>query len=126
MSHTPRIQFNVLSRTNVPLDEVFNICLDQLYDSELLPSPFPRAVCTNMICMAAKNVQFSFNDLMFDKIDGVAMKNPLGQILANIYVGYYGNSLLFRNQTKTLAYYRSMVFFLFFHLKIMLIVSSRR
>ena len=32
--------------TNVPLNEVLNICLDQLYNSELLP--FPRAV----LCMS--------------------------------------------------------------------------
>ena len=55
---------------NVPLEEVLNICLDQLYNSELLPPPLPRAVCNDMLCNATMNAQFSFNDFMFRQIDG--------------------------------------------------------
>ena len=73
---------------NVIFDELFFICLDQLYISDLLPSPFQRSDCNNMLCMATKNVQLSFNDLMFCQIDGVAMGSPLDLILAQIFVGY--------------------------------------
>ena len=38
-----------------------------------------------MLCMTTKNVQISFNNLMFLQIDGVAMGSPLGPNLANIF-----------------------------------------
>ena len=42
---------------------------------------------------------------MFCQTDSVAMASPLGPILANIFVGYYENSLLLDN-SKLLAYNR--------------------
>ena len=89
------VSFDIKSLfTNVQLDEVLNISLDQLYNFDLLPPPFPRSVCNYMLCMATKNVQLSFNNLMFRQIDGVARGSPLGSILAKIFVGYYENCLL--------------------------------
>ena len=38
--------------------------------------------------MVTSGVEFSFNDVMFRQIDGVAMGSPLGPVLANIFVGY--------------------------------------
>ena len=43
---------------------------------------------------------------MFRQIDSVAMGSSLGPILANIFVGYYENSLLSLDNSKPLAYYR--------------------
>ena len=39
--------------------------------------------------MVTTGVEFSFNDIMYKQIDGVAMGSPLGPVLANIFVGYH-------------------------------------
>ena len=54
---------------------------------------------------ATKSVEFSFNNVMYRQIDGVAMGSPLGPALANMFVGYY-ESLLFKRVKKPPMYYR--------------------
>ena len=41
-------------------------------------------------------VQFSFDNIMYEQIDGAAMGSPLGPILANIFVGYHESLLMER------------------------------
>ena len=38
--------------------------------------------------LVTTGVEFSFNDVMYKQIDGVAMGSPLGPVLANVFVGY--------------------------------------
>ena len=66
-----------------------------LYNGELTPPPFPRAIFVELMQMAISSVEFSFNNIMHGQIDGVAVSSPLGPSLANIFVGYY-EALLFR------------------------------
>ena len=92
--------------TNVPLVETINICADALYNGLLTPPSFPREVFVELMKTATCSVEFSFNNIMYRQIDGVAMGSPLGPALANIFVGYY-ETLLFNNNTKKpLMYHR--------------------
>ena len=54
---------------------------------------------------AITSVEFSFNNIMYRQIDGVAMGCPLGPTLANIFVGYY-ESKLFNKISKPTVYFR--------------------
>ena len=67
--------------TNVPLAETIEICADALYDGELTPPPFPRAVFVYLMQTATSSVEFSFNNIMHQQIDGVAMSSPLAASL---------------------------------------------
>ena len=55
--------------------------------------------------MATSFVEFSFNNIMQQQIDGVTMGSPLGPSLANIFVGYC-EALLFKRVNKPVMYYQ--------------------
>ena len=72
--------------TNVPLNEVIQICVDRLYELEK-PS-IKKNSFIKLMKIATSDVQFSFNSVIYSQIDGVAMGFPLGPTLANIFIGY--------------------------------------
>ena len=100
------ISFDIRSLfTNVPLKETLKLVTDALYNSDLQPPPIARVVFEELLSKATQKVQFSFNGIMYEQIDGVAMGSPLGPVLANIFVGIQEENL-FSMTSKPLLYYR--------------------
>ena len=57
--------------TNVPLNEVIDICGDTLYSLE---NPFlVRKNFISLMKLANEEVEFSFNNVLYRQIDGIAM-----------------------------------------------------
>ena len=61
--------------TNVLLDEIITICVDILYHLDL--HPVPENVFFKLMHIATKCVQFSFNNTMFQQVDGISMGSSL-------------------------------------------------
>ena len=91
--------------TNVPLNETINICAEALYDGKLPTPIIPKHVFVELMKIATTSVEFSFDNIMYKQIDGVAMGSPLGPALANIFVGYH-ESKLFSKLSKPIVYCR--------------------
>ena len=97
--------------TNIPLDEVIDICIKQLF-----PEPsakfhnFSKNQFRNLLKLSVKNTYFFFNGKLYEQIDGVAMGSPLGPTLANIFLCYHENKWLTNcpNHYKP-TYYRRYV-----------------
>ena len=66
--------------TNIPLTEVIEICLPEVYHSDLRHLEIPEFICKEMLHMAVLNVEFSFNNEVYNQIDGVTMGTPLRPI----------------------------------------------
>lgn len=90
--------------TNVPLLEVIDICVHEMYSGDIKQS-IPRAVFRELLIMATSGVEFSFDNQMYRQVDGVAMGSPLGPILADIFMGYHEKKL-FESSEEPLMYYR--------------------
>ena len=82
--------FDVVSLfTNVPIDETVDICMDVLYRNDDVDTPWvSEAAFRHLMLSVTTGVEFSFNDVMYKQVDGVAMGSPLGPVLANIFVVY--------------------------------------
>ena len=83
--------FDVVSLfTNVPLEETIDICVNMLYrNDDVAQVSLTEASFRKLMRMVTSDVEFSFDNVMYRQIDGVAMGSPLGPVLANIFVGYY-------------------------------------
>ena len=91
--------------TNVPLDETIKICSDALYEDSDLQPLIPKDAFVELMKSATSSVEFSFHNTMYKQTDGLAMGSPLGQALANIFVGY-NEEKLFSQTQKPPTYFK--------------------
>ena len=77
--------------TNIPLDEIIDICIDSLYKDEENSPKIPKDIFLNFLRVATKESFFIFNNKFYKQIDGVAMWSPLGPALANIFMCSFKN-----------------------------------
>ncbi|CAF0974462.1 unnamed protein product [Didymodactylos carnosus] len=98
------ISFDVSSLfTKVPLNKTIEIILDELYS---LPSSHQchtyrnskKHFCSTrknrdnlktLLRIAAEQTHFTFNNKLYEQINGVSMGSPLASIMANIYMGHF-------------------------------------
>ena len=93
--------------TNVPLNEVIAVCIETLYATDTAVYGLEQEIMKELLVFATTNVEFSFNDVVYQQTDGVAMGSPLGPILANIFVGAMENRL-FESTKRPNMYVRYM------------------
>ncbi|XP_065189498.1 uncharacterized protein LOC135820117 [Sycon ciliatum] len=65
--------------TNVPLRETIDICAAALYHNKsVTPPDLNESEFVKLMLMVTSGVEFSFDNVMYKQLDGVAMGSPLG------------------------------------------------
>ena len=65
-------------------------------NGQLPPAQISKEIFIELMNVAAKSVEFSFNNVKYKQTDGVAMGSPPGPALADIFVGYYKKKAFYR------------------------------
>ena len=75
--------------TNIPLNEVIDICIDDLFYDTNTTHNVDRNDMRELLTLAAYESFFIFDQVMYRQIDGVSMVSPLGPILANAFLCHF-------------------------------------
>ena len=75
--------------TNIPLNEVINICIDDLFCDTNTIHNLDRNDMRELWTLTAYESTFIFDQVMYRQIDGVAMGAPLCLILANAFLCHF-------------------------------------
>ena len=90
--HMASLNVNSLEITNVPLNEIIDICDDNLCSGNMNPPNIPKHDFRNLFNIATKESFFTFNNKYYKQVDGTAMGSPLGPVLANIFMCSFQNT----------------------------------
>ena len=78
------VSFDVQSLfTNVPLKRTINIVLSRVFDDKSIDTTLQKRTLKKLIDSCTKTA-FSFDNVLFQQIDGVSMGTCLAPVLANI------------------------------------------
>ncbi|XP_066930298.1 uncharacterized protein [Clytia hemisphaerica] len=99
------VSFDVVSLfTNVPLKKTIDIILKRVYDQELITTKLQKRTLKKLLNDSCKKTAFTFNEKLFEQIDGVSMGSSLGPVLANIIMTQFEikivNELIEKNYIK--------------------------
>ena len=101
------VSFDVTSLfTNVPLNYTIEVILDKIFKEKLITTKLSRDNFKQLLELCTKEMHFSFNGDIYKQKDGVAMGNPLGPVLANIFMVELENKLVPTLSGKMSLWYR--------------------
>jgi hypothetical protein len=76
--------------TNIPVDETIEIASNTLYsDGSVNTSSLAKADFSQSLELAVKDILFIFNNKLYTQFEGIAMGNPLGPTMANVFLCYH-------------------------------------
>ena len=101
--------------TCVPLTRTVNIILDRIYNKNEIESTLFKRNLKNLILDCCSKTTFSFDNQVYEQIDGVSMVCSLGPVLANIILGEFDRTVVSDLiSCGTIKYYKRYVVTLFF------------
>ena len=93
------VSFDVKSLfTSIPLTETIDVILDCVYNRKEISTILTKSEMKKLLTLCTKNVQFTLNNEIYVQNDRVAMRSPLGPILANVFMLELENTLIPRLQ----------------------------
>ena len=71
--------------TNIPLKETIEICINKIFNNVNIFLGFDKKQFKSLLEVITNNTFFTFNNKLYQQIDGIAMGSPIAPTLANIF-----------------------------------------
>ena len=68
---------------SIPLSRIINIILDRIYNQKLLKANIKKQTLQKLLKRCCTKNVFTFNNVIYEQIDGVSMWSCLGPAIAN-------------------------------------------
>ena len=89
------VSFNVQSLfTNEPVKKTINIILDRVYNKKLINTNLKKRTMKKLLLDSCTKTAFSFDNVLYEKCDGVSMGSSLGPVLVNIILTEFENAIV--------------------------------
>ena len=79
----------------MPLTKTVNIILERVYTEKLINTKLSKRSLKKLILDSCNKTAFSFNNKIYEQIDGVSMGSSLGPVLANIILTEFEKLIVF-------------------------------
>ena len=80
--------------TNIPVGETIEIISNQIFSNRVVFEGLDRSQFIKLLSLAVRNCHFTFNNRVYQQIDGVALGSPLGPLFANIFMSFHEKTWL--------------------------------
>ena len=80
--------------TNIPVGETIEIISNQIFANCVVFKGLGRSQFNQLLSIAARNCHFTFNNRIYQQIDGMAMGSPLSPLFANIFMSFHEKTWL--------------------------------
>ena len=89
------VSFDVKSLfTNVTLEKTIKITLERIYEGKEINTSISKKEMKQLRMLCIKDVNFTYDNKVYQQNDGVAMRSPLGPVLSGIFMVEIENSFV--------------------------------
>ena len=89
------VSFDVKSLfTNIPLDRTIKLVFKRIYEKHEVSANVTKQEMKEILVLCIKDVHFTFNEEVYKQTDAVAMRWPLGPVLADIFIIELENNIV--------------------------------
>ena len=80
--------------TNVPLKRTIDLVLKRVFNEKLINTTLSKSTLKKLISDSCSKTAFSFDNEIYEQIDGVSMGSCLARVLANIILNEFENQIV--------------------------------
>ena len=94
--------------TNIPLNENIDLAVDIIFHKNQSMN-ITKPQLKKLFVFATSQTHFLFNNEIYNQTNGVAIRLPLGPVLANLFMSYHESKCFNSDESSAVLFYKRYV-----------------